>query len=123
MPEPSLVALLCRRRWLAWLVLALLLAQTSALMHRVAHGAAGHARAHSVATSAQAGLDLAAVWSEHGKAADCLALDQLAQASPANWTSAVAATATHRTLPPAVWASAHPAALRPYQAQAPPVSA
>ena len=113
------------RRWLAPLVppalmVCLLLAQTSALMHRIAHGHALPTRAHSAASVLDASMDLAALWGEHRKPADCQALDDLAQASPPVASFALTMGATVAERPALSWASAHLPPLSLYRAQAPP---
>ena len=124
MPEHRALGRVSSRRWLwlAWLLLALLLAQTSALMHRVAHGSGGLARAHSATALPHTGVDLGALWGEHGKPADCQLLDDLAHATPPQWTSSLDAAARLQIPPATRWVSAHTAAQRRYHAQAPPVS-
>ena len=124
MPERRALGRVSSRRWLwlAWLLLALLLAQTSALIHRVAHGSGGLARVHSVAALSHADTDLNALWGEHGQPADCQLLDDLAHASPPQWSSSLDAAAPFQIPPATRWVSAHTAALRRYHAQAPPVS-
>lgn len=111
-----------RPRWLAWLLLVVLLAQTSALVHRVAHGGAGSVRVHSTAALPHTGIDLNALWGEHGKPADCQLLDDLAHATPPQWTAPLDGTAPLQTRAQTRWVSTHTAPLRRYQAQAPPVS-
>ena len=113
-----------QRRWLwmAWLLLAVLLAQTSALMHRVSHGSGGPVRMHSVAALPHAAIDLTALWGEHGKPTDCQLLDDLAHATPPIWTASLDATPLAQTPPQALWTSALTQPLRAYRAQAPPLS-
>ena len=123
MREPR--AVLRRQRhwhWIVWLLWAVLLVQTSALMHRVAHGSDGSVRMHGVAVLPHAPSDLSALWSEHSKPSDCQWLDDLAHATPPIWTASLDATAPASAQPQARWASATIQALRAYRAQAPPLS-
>ena len=123
MPEARLASVAPRRwLWLAWLLLVVLLAQTSAFMHRVAHGGAGSARVQAAAALPHAGIDLGGLWGEHAKPADCQLLDELAHATPPQWTASQDPAAPLQIQPETRWASAHIAALRRYHAQAPPVT-
>jgi hypothetical protein len=64
---------------LVGLVLALWLAQSDALLHRVVHGTAGEWQAHlSLAEQPRTERSWAVeAWGEHAKRSDCQSLDQL----------------------------------------------
>ena len=108
--------------WMAWLLLAVLLAQTSALMHRVAHGGGVSTRTHSVATLAHTPIDVSVLWGEHGKPADCQLLDDLAHATPPVGTATLDVALPPQTRPVAAWVSSDTQPLRGYWSQAPPLS-
>lgn len=91
-----------RQTWLALLLLAVLLAQTSALMHKVAHHVL-EPSAHRVEASQEAVNGLAdltpasngllKLWADHTHRSDCQLLDQLAHATPPAQVVLIAATA------------------------------
>lgn len=126
-------------RALVWALLAVMvLAQASALMHRVVHGHApsawrvhAHAAAHADAVSTSDVLStnkspefkhpLANLWGEHSQRSDCQLVDQLATvAPPMVWVAMGAAMQAASELPSV---AARVALLfeRFYSAQAPPV--
>ena len=113
------------RALLTTLWLALLLAQTSALMHRMVHGA--HAGLASQATvqateAASSHAGLARLWGEHARSLDCQSLDQLAHATPLSCVVLPVVSQPMQAQAPSVLASVFVRPLRPYFAQAPPLS-
>ena len=120
-----------------WALLAVMvLAQASALMHRVLHAHAhglSHKAGHSAlaqhvsvestgSASQELKTKLADLWSEHGSRSDCQLVDQMVTVAPMlAWTAlAVAVLASHEG-----WGVvAHPLLVfeRFYSAQAPPAS-
>ena len=126
------------KRALVWALLAVLvLAQASALMHRVVHGHApsawrvhAHAAAHADAVSTSDVLPtnkspefkhpLADLWGEHSQRSDCQLVDQLATVAPPLVWVALGVAAQATCVPQPVAASVALLFERFYSAQAPP---
>lgn len=107
------------KRALVWALLAaLVLAQASALMHRVVHGHAPHALASN--PSAEFKHPLAELWGEHTQRSDCQLVDQLATVAPPLVWVALGVAAQATCVPQPVAASVALLFERFYSAQAPP---
>jgi hypothetical protein len=114
------------RAWrICGLIAALLFAQTTGVLHRVAHS---HTSLPSQVTSAQLPSAehvphhwLSHLWGDHGQRTDCQLFDQLANVAPPAQPIALAVLASPESH--SLWLAQRPQTLfeRFYSAQAPPV--